>query len=595
MMRNGSLQAEILTRLGEAPDRPCVSFYGSDGMFRWQTREEVYTRAAAAAEQMRRHGLRSGDVCVVVLPSGAIAANVLIASLLLGAVPLLVAPPTLVGANLDIHSTVRSVLRRTVARVLIYSSSNEAGIGGLAGSFPATRFLCASVIESAEAGSGPFVPFLPRETDIAAMQLTSGTTGEPRICVWDHKGVLAALEGMASAMALSPDDVCVNWTPLYHDMGLVNNFLLCLTRGVPLVMLSPHDFIRRPALWLRCLSDTRATITWAPNFGFAVASQRAADKELDGVRLDSVRAFWNAAERIHLETLEAFHRRFARLGVRYEALKTNFGCAENIGGATFSALDGPMRHEVIDRRLLEESGVARLSTSSNYAEKMVVVSVGRAHPGLRIEIQSPHGRKVQDGRVGEICLNTPSHMLWYHRSARETRRVLRRGLLRTGDLGYLRDGELFWVGRLRERITIHGKKIDPSAFEAVLASTPGLREGCFAAFGVPDERLGTECLIVVGEVRPSLTMSLKELEATIRRKCFLEMGVSPGDIVLVQSGTLAKTSSGKRRHRHFRKLYLAGGLEQARKLLANSMSVSDVAEPQGATYSESAECVQTQA
>jgi acyl-CoA synthetase (AMP-forming)/AMP-acid ligase II len=575
-MRSGSLQAEILTRFGEAPNRPCVSFYGSDGTFRWQTREDVYTQAAAAAEQLRRHGLRSGDVCVVVLPSGAIAANVLIASLLLGAVPLLVAPPTMVGANLDIHATVRGVLRCAGARVLIYSSSVEAGIGGLAGSFPATRFLCASVIESAASGSDPFVPVLPQEMDIAAMQLTSGTTAAPRICVWDHKGILAALEGMASAMALSPDDVCVNWTPLYHDMGLVNNYLLCLARGVPLVLLSPRDFIRRPAIWLRCLSDTRATITWAPNFGFAVATQRAADNELDGIRLDSVRAFWNAAERIHLETIEAFHRRFARLGVRHESLKTNFGCAENIGGATFSPLDGPARHEVIDRRLLEERGIARLSISSNQAEQMVVVSAGRAYPGLRVEIQSPRGRKLQDGHVGEICLDTPSHMLRYHRSARETRRVLRRDLLRTGDLGYLRDGELFWVGRLRERITIHGKKIDPSAFEAVLASTPGLREGCFAAFGVSDEGLGTERLILVIEVRPSLTRSLKELEATICRKCFLEIGVTPDDIVLVHSGTLAKTSSGKRRHRHFRKLYLSGGLEYARRLLADSMSVVTV-------------------
>jgi acyl-CoA synthetase (AMP-forming)/AMP-acid ligase II len=496
---------------------------------------------------------------------------------------------------LDILSTVRSVLRRTGARVLIYSSSVEAGIGGLAGSFPATKFLCASVIESAVGVGGPFAPALPRETDVAAMQLTSGTTAEPRICVWDHKGVLAALEGMASAMALSPDDVCVNWTPLYHDMGLVNNFLLCLTRGVPLVLLSPRDFIRRPALWLRCLSDTRATITWAPNFGFAVASQRAADNELHGVRLDGVRAFWNAAERIHLETLEAFHRRFAGLGVSYEALKTNFGCAENIGGATFSALDAPPRHEVIDRRLLEERGIARPSTSSNHAEKTVVVGAGRAHPGLRIAILSPRGRTLQDGRVGEICLDTPSHMLGYHRGARETRRALGRGLLRTGDLGYLRDGELFWVGRLRERITIHGKKIDPSAFEAVIASTPGLREGCFAAFGVPDERLGTERLILVTEARPSLTVNLKELEATICRKCFLELGVTPDDVVLVQSGTLSKTSSGKRRHRHFRKLYLAGGLEQARKLLADSMSVPAAAELQGATYCVSAESLQTQA
>jgi fatty-acyl-CoA synthase len=150
-------------------------------------------------------------------------------------------------------------------------------------------------------------------------------------------------------------------------------------------------------------------------------------------------------------------------------------------------------------------------------------------------------------------------------------------LLHTGDLGYLRNGHLFWVGRLRERITIHGKKIDPSAFESIFASTPGLREGCFAAFGVPDEQLGTERLIVVGEVRSPLTESLKSLTAAISRKCFLDLGITPGDIILVPSGTLAKTSSGKRRHRYFRKLYLDGGLEQARMSRSDSMTITSVA------------------
>jgi acyl-CoA synthetase (AMP-forming)/AMP-acid ligase II len=130
---------------------------------------------------------------------------------------------------------------------------------------------------------------------------------------------------------------------------------------------------------------------------------------------------------------------------------------------------------------------------------------------------------------------------------------------------------------LRDRITIHGKKIDPSALENIFASTPGLREGCFAAFGVPDEQLGTERLIIVGEVRSPVTESLKDLAATISRKCFLELTITPGDIVLVPAGTLAKTSSGKRRHCYFRKLYLDGGLEQARMALSDSVTVDAVA------------------
>jgi len=205
------------------------------------------------------------------------------------------------------------------------------------------------------------------------------------------------------------------------------------------------------------------------------------------------------------------------------------------------------------------------------------MSAGVAHPTLSIRILSPRGRLLPDGCVGEICLDTPSRMLRYHQNPRETRRALRGGLLHTGDLGYLRNGHLFWVGRLRERITIHGKKIDPSAFESIFASTPGLREGCFAAFGVPDEQLGTDRLVVVGEVRSPVTENLKNLAATISRKCFLELSLTPNDIVLVPSGTLAKTSSGKRRHRYFRKLYLDGGLEQARMSLADSMPVAAVA------------------
>jgi fatty-acyl-CoA synthase len=573
----GSLQAEILARLSESPDGRCICFYGARETVHWQSRAQLYSKSVAVAQQLRQEGVRPGDICIIVLPSGETSATALLAALLLGAVPLLIAPPTLVGANLELRQTLHSVLRSTRPRVVVCSPSIQPERIRIERSFPATRFVFPPDVEDMELKNEPFAPALPASTDIAAMQLTSGTTRAPRICVWDHKAVLAALDGMAEAMALSAADVCVNWTPLYHDMGLVNNFFLCLARGIPLVSLSPQEFVRRPALWLRCLSQTAATVTWSPNFGFALTARKAQEQELEGVRLDHVRAFWNAAERIHAETFDAFHSRFAPLGVKREVLKTNFGCAENIGGATFSGVNELPPREHIDRRLLDERGIARVSPAAEDEEKVVVVSAGVAHPALNIRILSPRGRVLPDGHVGEICLDTPSRMLRYHKNAHETRHALRGGLLHTGDLGYLRNGHLFWVGRLRDRITIHGKKIDPSTFESIFASTPGLREGCFAAFGVPDEQLGTERLIMVGEVRSPVTESLKNLAATISRKCFLQLGITPGDIVLVPSGTLAKTSSGKRRHRYFRKLYLDGGLEQARMSLSDSMPAATAA------------------
>lgn len=573
-----SLQAEILARLSESPDARCICFYGARETVHWQSRSQLYSKSVAVAQQLRQEGLRPGDTCIIVLPSGEKAANALVATLLLGAIPLLIAPPELVGGNLELHQTLHSAIQRTKPRVVVCAPSVQPERVLIERSFPATRFVSPPDVEGVELKNEPFAPALPAPTDVAAMQLTSGTTRAPRICVWDHKAILAALDGMAAAMALSADDLCVNWTPLYHDMGLVNNFFLCLARGIPLVLLSPQEFVRRPALWLRCLSQTGATVTWSPNFGFALAARKAQESELEGVRLDHVRAFWNAAERIHADTFDAFHSRFAPLGVKLESLKTNFGCAENIGGATFSCANELPPCEHLDRRLLDERGIARVPPATEDAEKVAVVSAGVGHPALNIRILSPRGRVLPDGRVGEICLDTPSRMLRYHQNARETRRALRGGLLHTGDLGYLRNGHLFWVGRVRDRITIHGKKIDPSTFESIFASTPGLREGCFAAFGVPDEQLGTERLIMVAEVRSPATESLKSLAATISRKCFLQLGITPGDILLVPPGTLAKTSSGKRRHRYFRKLYLDGGLEQARMSLSDSIPAEAAAQ-----------------
>jgi acyl-CoA synthetase (AMP-forming)/AMP-acid ligase II len=511
--------------------------------------------------QLLAADLGQGDVCVIVLPSGQDAATVLIATLLVGGIPLLVCPPTLVGGNLQLRDTLRRVLRRTRARVAVCLESLKPELSRLAGG--ATAILGLGT-KTEGAGRHAVGSPCPRPDDIAMMQLTSGTTRAPRICVWNHKAVLAAVDGMAAAMGFSSADVCLNWTPLYHDMGLVNNFLLCLVKGIPLVMLSPQAFVRHPALWLRALSDTGATVSWSPNFGFALTVRRADDIELQGIRLDHVRALWNAAECIHIETLDAFHRRFGILGLKRDALKANFGCAENVGGATFSAPNETAQYEHVDRRLLDERGIAQRLGAARAERVATVASVGRPCEGTIVHVLSPRGRPVPDGHVGEICLDSPSRMVCYYKNVNETRRAFRGGLLHTGDVGYLRNGELFWTGRLRERITIQGKKIDPSAFENVLASTPGLREGCFAAFGMPTEHGGTERFVLVSEVRFPPSLTHKDLAAAISRNCFLQLGVAPSDVVLVSPGTLAKTSSGKRRHRFFRKLYLAGGLEQAR-------------------------------
>lgn len=555
-----SLQGRFYQRLAEDPARRALAFYSASGEFSWLTLDQVFSRSETMASAIAEQGLRRGDVCVLVLNSDDFAAHAVLACQLLGAIPLLVAPPLLQGSNSSLAEILQSVIDRTGATLVLCADSMLAMQQQLEEQHPETRFIFGAAPFADHSGAPP-TRVSPSESDIVGMQLTSGTTGMPRICVWKQKSMLAALDGMASAMAVEPDtDMYLNWTPLYHDMGLVNNFLLCLARGIPLVMLKPHDFVKDPALWLRALSDTGATTTWAPNFGFALAAQRVHDDQLAGVRLDHVKGFWNAAERIHLDTMLAFRDRFLSYGLDPTALKTNFGCAENIGGATFSDPHGQFLFEHVDATALHEEGVARPISNGDGNRVVPVVGVGRPHPAMSIQILSEDGKPLPDGHIGEVALNTPSRMEGYLADPDKTREAFVGELLRTGDLGYLRGQELFWVGRVQERITVRGRKIDPSDFERILLKISGLRPGCFTAFGVDDPINGTQRVVLLTEIRENPGRSQKEISAEIRDKVFNLLGLSISDVVLVKPGTLTKTSSGKRRHRHFRELYLSGDL-----------------------------------
>lgn len=562
---NQSLQARLYQRLEQEPDSRALAFYDVDGLGEWISYKAFYSQASRMAVQLKDLGLQRGDVCIIVLPSNEYSATAILAVLLLGGLPLLVAPPVVKGSLLDLPRILKHTVRKTNARLVLCAETMAEMRAEFEDEAWDTRF----VFGQDELGDAPEVVDLPRvypeADDVAMLQLTSGTTGFPRVCMWSQEGVLAALDGMEKAMKFTKEDVCFNWTPLYHDMGLINNFMLCLTYGMPLVLFSPHEFVKRPALWLRGLHDTGATITWSPNFGYAITAQRARERQLEGVRLDHVRTFWNAAERIHHDTIQAFYERFKEYGVTHEMLKTNFGCAENVGGATFTDVDGTIAVEFVDRAKLFGERIAVPAAEGAVDEEIVsVVSAGRPHPDMKIHILGPDEKPLPEGHVGEVALETPSRLLRYMGDPESTEYALVGEWLRTGDLGYQRNNELFWVGRVKERITIRGKKLDPSDFEPVLFDVEGLRQGCFVVFGVDDEKQGTQHIVLVSEVREPLERSLEDIKADILKQVFLRLAVSISKVELVRPGVLAKTSSGKRRHRHFREMYVRGELDAYR-------------------------------
>ena len=571
-----SLQTELQARLEATGSQPVLGFVDRRCTTTWKTWPELHIAVTARARWLADHGVRQGDICPLVLRSDDICATLVLSTLWLGALPLLMAPPMLREGHAHLKRIVGGVLRQTKARVAICSHASVGTLRELEAEGYGTRVLAADT-DIDEDDSDVLQPIATREEDVAALQLTSGTTGFPRICVWKQKQVLAALDAMEQSMDLSPEDICFNWTPLYHDMGLVNNFLLCLCKGVPLALLGPEDFVKKPVLWLDGLSRTRSTITWSPNFGYALATQRIQDQELEGVRLDRVRTFWNAAERIHDETIRAFAKRFGPYGVAFKDMRTNFGCAENVGGATLSGADRGVVFERLDRRILHEEGRAQPLAASNRGDEdaITVVSTGKPAPGIRISILSRHSKVLPDGFVGEVALDTPSRMEGYLGDASTTHRVVLGNLVRTGDLGYLRNGELFWTGRARERINVRGKKVDPSDLEPILFAVDGLRQGCFVAFGVDDSEEGTQRLVIVCEVRTTDREALRRIVQEVRERVFVELDLVASEVILVAAGSLPKTSSGKRRHRHFKEAYLATRMKEANVLHHHSGTLGD--------------------
>lgn len=551
-----TLQHALADRLQRAPDARALAFADARGGFDWLTFADLHQQAAARAHRLVEHGLRPGEVCLFVLPSDRSCLLAVLGCLLAGGVPVLVAPPIVRGLHSNLTEVMRHVARKTRARLAVVEDGAEAAV-------PADGPR-AVPISALNQGGDPAQAalFQPGTEDIAAMQLTSGTTGLPRVCVWKQRGVLASLDGMEKAMGLGADDVFVNWTPLYHDMGLVNNFFLCLVKSIPLVWLQATDFVKKPARWLAALHASGATTTWSPNFGFAMAAARVTDAEMAGVSLAGVRGFWNAAERIHTETLAQFRERFAPFGLQPHALKTNFGCAENVGGATFTRPDESPKIERLDRIALHDESTARVLPENAPDEAAVsVVSAGLPCPGMTIRIVDEQGNELPEGRVGEVSIRTPSRMVGYLDDPDETAFAIRGEWLHTGDVGYLRHGELFWTGRLRERMNLNGKKYDPSDFERVLLTIDGLREGCFAAFGIDDPKRGSQRLVIISEVRDGAARAPQQIMADVRREIAGIMGLSVSEILLLPQGVMSKTSSGKRRHRFYRELFTRGELE----------------------------------
>ncbi len=525
---------------------------------------ELGEGAARVASGLWEHAVRPGDRVALMLPTGRSYFFSFYGILLAGAVPVPIYPPTRLS-QLEEHLRRHGrILQNAGVRLLI--TFPEAGrVAQLLKSLvPSLRHVVDwSVLDSASGG--------PRRvsrnaSDIAFLQYTSGSTGDPKGVVLSHADLLSNIRAMGQAVEVTPDDVFVSWLPLYHDMGLIGAWLGSLYFGLPLVVMSPLRFLARPSRWLWAIHHHRGTLSASPNFGYELCLSKVPDAELAGLDLGSWRYAFNGAEPVSATTLRGFAKRFAPFGFDPRALAPVYGLAEAAVGLAFPP---PQRGALVDRINRDRfmlNGEA-VPAQQGEAEPLAIVACGRPLPGYRLQVVDSAGRALPERKEGRLEFQGPSATRGYFENPEATARLFRNGWLDTGDRAYLADGELYITGRIKEMIIRGGRNIYPYELEQLVGELPGIRKGCVAVFPSDDPDTGTERLVVVAESRERDPERQQALRRAIRERTSDLLGMPPDDVVVAPPHTVLKTSSGKLRRGTLRRLYEQGALMQGRRPL----------------------------
>ncbi|MBE9103653.1 amino acid adenylation domain-containing protein, partial [Nostoc cf. edaphicum LEGE 07299] len=422
-------------------------------------------------------------------------------------------------------------------------------------------------------------PAINQDT-LAFLQYTSGSTGIPKGVMLSHGNLLHNAAVTYQMMEHSPSSKFVSWLPIYHDMGLIGGILQPLYGGFPCVLMSPTSFLQRPYRWLQAISRYKGTTSGGPNFAYELCVQRITQEQKETLDLSSWSVAFNGAEPVRQDTLELFATTFAECGFRQEAFYPCYGMAEAtliVSGGIKTAL---AQVKTVEKSALSQNQIVEATTENQNIQSFV--SCGETIPQQQIVIVNPETlTRCSSDEVGEIWVSGLSVGQGYWNRTEETEQTFHAYLkdtkegpfLRTGDLGFLANGELFITGRAKDLIIIRGRNLYPQDIELTAqGSHPSLRSGANAAFTV--EVNNEERLVVVQELEFRAKPNLAEVASAIRQSITEEHEVQVYGVVLIKPGTIPKTSSGKIQRRGTRAQFENGELNVVE---SDILKISDIA------------------
>ncbi|MEZ4449159.1 MAG: fatty acyl-AMP ligase [Nannocystaceae bacterium] len=531
----------------------------------------VLTYAELARESRRvggalqARGLGRGDRVALILPDNAEFVLAFLGAVRAGVVPVPIYPPTGLGKLTTYLENTLHIVARSGARVLLTSREVKALLGTVQARAPELREV--TTLDALCRGDAPLRPERLGAADTCFLQFTSGSTARPKGVVLSHGNLAANVRViMEEGLQIRDDDCGLSWLPLYHDMGLIGFVIAPLFHRRSITFMPPLLFLKRPVRWLEEISRLRATISFGPNFAYALCVKRVREREMSGLDLSSWRVAGCGAEPIREGDLRAFSDKFAAVGFDPGALVPSYGMAESTLAVTLSPLGRGVAVDHVDGERLWSEGVAA-PVVADAPRAAAIVRCGGPAEGHEVAIFGADdlegARPLGDREVGEIRVRGPSVTAGYFAEPERSAAAFAGGWLRTGDLGYLADGEVHICGRAKEVIILHGRNYYPQDLEWEASQVAGVRKGNVIAFGTSGADDARERVVVTFETAAPAA-EREAIAREIRIRIQDGLGLSVDEVIALDAGVLPKTSSGKLQRARTRELYEAGELGELR-------------------------------
>ena len=558
---------DLLLTAAEANPHKGLGFAQPDGSIKFITYRELLASAKSLAGGLQARGMAPGDKAMIVVTKNEEIVPVLWACLLSGIIPTILQPPV---SFTEFNQPARKILN--VFRIL----QNPAVIisSDLSGSFHHDAIPRENLIISGEIEIPGSVPVInnPDTDNVAFIQFSSGSTGDPKGIMLSHRNILTNLAAISVGLDIYDTDVMSNWMPLYHDMGLFGFHMTPVFAQSNHYLIDPVDFVKRPSLWLDIMERVKSTITGCPNFGQALLLRFLKNRTDQHWDLSSLKAIVNGAEPISNRIMSEFMSRLSEYNLRKETMMPAYGMAEATLAISFADLRKEPIVTAFNRTMLQQEGNIRPETA-HVSEMMELVSVGKALNDTEIRILDDEGHLVEIEKEGHIQIRGPGITPGYYNNPDETLNSLDQGWLKTGDKGFFYQGELYITGRVKDIIFVRGQNLYAHDLENLASKFADISYGKIVIGGWFDPKKGQDqiLLFLVGMLNQATCDTFISLRNFFRDN----YGISIDVYIPLKSNQVPKTSSGKIQRYKLISAYQNGDFHDAIADLRKMMTESE--------------------